>query len=84
MPSIEKVVIKIGDQEIPLSLEEAKELQAILNETFPKKEKEYIPYPSPIVINPWRPYYPFDTHVYWTCNTQQMESGTLYLSTTTH
>ncbi len=40
---VSKVEIKIGKKIIPLSLEEAKELKDILNETFPD--------PSPTIIN---------------------------------
>jgi len=54
---IKKIEIKIGEETIKLSLEQAKELKDILNQTFePKTEVSYYPsrYPSP----PWK-------YIYW-------------------
>lgn len=52
---ISKINIRIGDKEIPLTLEEAQELRQILDETFGQKT---VFYPStPIYIErprPWR------------------------------
>ena len=51
---ISRVVIDIGGKEIELSLDEAKELKDILNETFGNKQEPiYIPSPYP-VYEPWR------------------------------
>jgi hypothetical protein len=51
---ISKVNIKIGKKEIELSVEEAKELKEILNETFGEKGVVYIPQPYPVYERPWR------------------------------
>ena len=52
--SVSKIVVKMGKKEVELTLEEAKELQELLNDTFGKKETVYIP-GSPIYIE--RPYH---------------------------
>ena len=48
MNGIKKIVLTINDKDIEFSLEEAKELNSILNDLFKNKEvvkeKEYIPY----------------------------------------
>lgn len=61
---IKKVVLKINDKEISLTVEEAKKLKELLGTLFGgdiikiEKEKEYIPYPQPYPV----PYYP---RPYW-------------------
>jgi len=52
---IQKIVIQIGKKEVSLTIEEAKELQNILDQTFGKKETVYIP-SYPIIIE--KPIYP--------------------------
>ncbi len=57
---IDKINIKIGDQEIPMTLAQAKELQELLNDTF-GLDKVYRPgYPIYIERHPrpWRYYRP--------------------------
>jgi len=57
---IEKIVIRVGQKEIPLSLQEAKELQEILNKTFGSGDRTIY------VDRPWiieRPYFP--PYHYW-------------------
>jgi hypothetical protein len=56
--SISKIIIKIGETEISLSLDEARELKNKLGELFPN---DFI-YPSPYVI----PYSPNNPYPYWT------------------
>ena len=60
---VEKINIKIGDVEVALSVESAKELQKILNELFGNKEFIYVsnpptiwiyPYTAPFVTTPYR------------------------------
>lgn len=51
---VKKVVLKIGDKEIGLSVDEAKELTKLLMDTF--GEKEPIKYYERV---PWYPYYPY-------------------------
>lgn len=46
---ISKLNVKIGKKEISLTLEEAKELQKILNETFGEQKTMIIPL-SPVII----------------------------------
>ncbi len=74
---ISKLNIKIGKKEISLTLEEAKELQEILNDTFGEQKTMCIPSypviipPSPVIIKrsvikeyqPWRRW-----DVTWTAN----------------
>ena len=63
---VERIVIKIGDKEHEFSMEEAKELQKLLNDLLGEKEVIYIPYsqpviyPQPVYVEPYRyiPYYP--------------------------
>jgi hypothetical protein len=58
--AISKINIQIGDQEIPLTLKQAKELQQILNTTFGQQtvkiEREIIreKEPWPWEPRPWR------------------------------
>lgn len=67
---IKKLVIELDGKDVELSMAQAKELQAALNELFEErvkvvKEKEYIPQPYPVPqpiyprpVWPWRePYY---------------------------
>jgi len=58
---VKKIVLQIGKKEIPLSLDEAKELKNILADIFEKPDV-YIPYPT----YPY-PVYPYRYH-YWTCD----------------
>lgn len=63
---VKKIIIELSGKEVTLTLAQAKELQASLNELFEErvkvvKEKEYIPQPYPvpqpyIYPRPWRPY----------------------------
>lgn len=71
--AIERVIISIGKKEIPLTLEEAKELMEILNNTFGKKE--IVISPSPIIIE--RPY----TYPHWTLTYSHIETNTAGMST---
>lgn len=59
--SIKKVVVKIGDKEISLSLDEAKELQDILNRTFGQKETVFVPSAPAIIERPRHPSHPHRT-----------------------
>lgn len=61
---IDKINIKIGDQEIPLTLDQAKELQALLNDTFGKKFTPSYPIyiECPVYRRPYR--YPYDPNPY--------------------
>ena len=59
--SIEKVNIKIGKEEIPLTPKQAKELRDLLNDLFGETRKEYVPYPYPYPVYPY--YRRWD---YWT------------------
>jgi hypothetical protein len=52
--SISKICIKIGEKEVELSPDEAKELQEILNDMFGKRETVYVPQPYPVYPNPYR------------------------------
>ena len=62
---IKKLVIELKGKDIELSVEQAKELQAALNELFEEKvrvvkEKEYIPQPYPVPRPcPVEPIYPW-------------------------
>lgn len=76
---VKKVSIKIGKKEIELSLEEAKELKQVLNDTFGKERVVTVP-SSPIIIErpvrrPW-PYYP-QPYIYWSI---KYSDNTMYVS----
>jgi len=45
---VSNINIKIGKKEVTLTLEEAKELRELLNETFGDKETMYVPNPYPV------------------------------------
>lgn len=72
---ISKVSIKIGGQEIELTVAQAKELQQILNEAFGKSDVQIVP-TGPIIVErrtwpmqPTRPTYPSpwaSPYIYWT------------------
>jgi hypothetical protein len=74
---IQKLVIRIGEKEITLGLDEAKELRDILNDTFgtkeivrtPQTERIYVPY----FQEPVQPYY-------WWYITTDCQTNTYYLS----
>lgn len=56
--SFKNVIVKIGDKEISLSLDEAKELQDILNRTFGTEKTVFVPSAPVIIERPWYPTYP--------------------------
>ena len=82
---IEKIVLNIGDKEIDLSLDEAKELKSILNKLFGTKETViwrdrdvYIPRPYPVWIQ--RREYPDWSHWDIICTSDSNStSGALHL-----
>ncbi len=55
---ISKLNVKIGKKEVSLTIEEAKELQKILNDTFGEQKTVFVPSSSIIierpVISPWK------------------------------
>ena len=54
---IEKIVIRIGDKQAELTVEDAKALRDVLDQMF-GKEKEYVPYyPTTWPWYPWKPWY---------------------------
>ena len=73
---VSKIKIEIGKKSIELSLEEAHELQEILNSTFGKREVKFIPSYAPIIIE--RPVYPRP----WRCWDVTWKSNTMYLLNT--
>jgi len=54
MSEIKKIVLSVGDKEIELTPDEAKELRKILGDLFGEKETTVIPVPYPV-----QPYYPW-------------------------
>ncbi len=54
---IDKINIKIGDQEIPMTLAQAKELQELLNDTFGKTYRLGNPIYIERPVRPWRSSY---------------------------
>ena len=76
---ISKIVVKIGDKELNLSLEEARELQNILENLFASKEIkvirdiEYIPYRVNIPYTPPNPI--------WWCTTTSASNSAQYTLT---
>jgi len=90
---IKKILLQVGDKELRLTVEEAKELHKILGDLVAEKipsvviERDIISIPSPVVI-PWYPVYPtYPTTWTITCgdisagDTETSTCGTLYLST---
>ena len=72
---VDRIIIQIGDKEIPLSMDEARELKEILADMFGKTV--YLS-PSPVVIeNPFR-IYPYSR---WSI-TYDTNSSTASLSST--
>lgn len=59
MANITSIKIQIGKHEITMTLEEAKDLQKLLNETFPDLQRPTII--NPVIIertvrDPWQPF----------------------------
>ena len=52
---VSKIVFKMGDVSVELSLEEAKELQKLLNDTLGKQESVFVPTVMSYPVYP-RPY----------------------------
>lgn len=78
---ISKINIKIGDKEIPLTLEEAQELRQILDETFGQK---MVVYPSPPIYieRPYpRPWRYWDTSVTWSNTAGDSSKAAAYILT---
>jgi hypothetical protein len=59
---VTKVVIRIGDKPVELTIDQARELKDALNELLGSKETVYLP-SSPVIID--RPY-PYPYTPYWT------------------
>jgi hypothetical protein len=54
MGNVKRIVIEVGGAELSLSPEDAKKLQAALNELFPKaREVQYVPSPYPVYPRTW-------------------------------
>lgn len=80
---INKLVLQLDGKEVELSMAQAKELHAALNELFETKtiiEREVYPYPRPYYVAPrWHdPALPFTT---W-CSASGSTTGTLTDTTT--
>lgn len=73
---IEKVVLTVGGQTVPVTLEQALELRDALNQAFPCPSPNYtpvyIPSPTPFIVE--RPYIPPQSPMYpiITCGTTQL------------
>ena len=67
--SIKNVVIKIGDNEIALSLDEARELKDVLDRTLSGGEKTIFVPSAPVIIE--RPWYPSYPHWIVTCDSTE-------------
>ena len=83
--TVKELIIKIGDKEIKLSVEDAKSLMKILEDVFgetktitisPSASPTYIPYPYPVY--PYTPYPTWTTS--WTHDNLNYTVGTMYLS----
>ena len=74
MAEITTIKMKIGEQEIEMSLDEAKAFQRLLNETFPEPSSPII---NPVIIE--RPYYPGYPIVTWgsACYQASVDDNTL-------
>ena len=76
---VKKIEINIGKQKIELTLDEARELRDLLNDTFGEQKTIYVP-GAPVIIE--RPYYPYR---YWTvtCEPASTSAATAPQSSTT-
>lgn len=65
---IKKIELDIDGKRISLTPEQAKKLTKDLNELFGEKEKEYVPYPQPYPIYPYRKIWEwkYEPYIYWT------------------
>lgn len=71
---VSKIVIKIGDKEAELTIEQAKELKDVLGELFGKDhERIYIPQPYPVYPTPY--IYPRWEVTYTDNGTRTIDSG---------
>ena len=58
---IKKIELDIDGKVVRLTPEQAKKLKSALDELFGKKvEKEYVPYPQPYPVIPWRRIWAWD------------------------
>jgi hypothetical protein len=71
MSKIKKIVLQIGEKEIELSLDEAKELKKILGDLFKEKETVYVPSPYPV--------YPYFPNI-WRVTYNPLDNGITYVS----
>jgi len=87
---IKRIVLKVGDNEVVLSLEEARELKEILGELFGKDTTTIVIPSSPIYIetnpyrwtHPYNPYVPtYPTYPTITWQTYTTNGNTLYCHT---
>jgi len=80
MAAITKIKMQVGEHSLEMTLEEAKDFQRLLNETFPDVQQPTII--NPIIIERFREY-PYNPYLFgrWevTCDSN---SGTLSWSTT--
>ena len=80
---ISKVEIKMGKHTFNLTLDQARSLKKILNDTFPEKETQFVPTPYPVYPTPYPVYPPvYPQYNEWiiTCGGTEIDN-TLCLST---
>ena len=69
---VTKIVIRMGEQDAELTIEQARQLKDALNELLGSKETVYIP-SQPVVIEQRYPYHPYP---YWTVSYGTTTGGT--------
>lgn len=54
--TVKKIIIQVGDKELALTPDAARELRDALNELLEKPSTTYVPYPvpQPYPVRPWR------------------------------
>lgn len=52
---IEKIKLTIAGQDVEMTLEQARELRAILNELWPEPTERLVPMPQPYPVAPYQP-----------------------------
>ena len=80
MSEIKKIVLSVGDKEIELTPDEAKELRKILGDLFGEKETTVVPMPYPVYPN--YPYFGGTWVTTWSEGTGLSPISKLNVSTT--
>lgn len=73
MSELKKIVLQIGEKEIELTPDEAKELKKVLGDLFGEDKTVFVPNPYPVYPY-YRPYFTWGTH------TSPNDNGVAYIT----